>query len=133
MSRLLEVQCGQDGSALLLDGIEAAGVESQSLQDGGGHLSGFDKARYRAGRQAGLGYQYHYVGVILREAAMLRLLLGTSGVDHTHVWLHDDIGRAGVAARRQPRRIEHRLQRGSIEDLADSGRGRVLLQYSGRG
>src|SRR5689334_15489566 len=66
-------------------GIEGIRIEAQDFQNRGSHLSGLHKAVNGAGLDAGVGNQQHHVGIVMREAAVLGLLLQISGVDHAHV------------------------------------------------
>ena len=50
-----EVNSGKDGCTFHLDGLEALGIESQSLKDGGSHLDSFHKASHSAGYTTSIG------------------------------------------------------------------------------
>src|SRR6516225_1559745 len=111
-------------------GVQQFGVEAESLQDRGSHLSRFHKAVDGPGRKARTGYQQHHIGIVMREAAVLGLLLEVSGIDHADVWNHDDVRRPGIAACTQmaagtgsvgdARRVENGRYRTAIVDLAKS-------------
>src|SRR5277367_6120149 len=132
------IQARQNGCAFLPDGIQARRIEAEDLQDSGGHLSRFHKAVDSARLDARVGDQQYHVGVIVREAAMLGLLLGAAGVNHSDVRRYDDIGRARVAARteeaagpgicRYARRVKQGCEGIAIKNLADSRLCRVGFQ-----
>ena len=89
---LLKAQSRQDWRALLLNGVEAAGIEAQCLKDSGSDLRGLDEAGHRLRLQARIRNQDHLVSIVLCEAAVLCVLLVTSRVDRSGVRLHDNVG-----------------------------------------
>ncbi len=93
---LVEIQPGQDWSAFLPDRIEAVRVEAQQLKDGGGDLHRLHEARDRLAVKIRVRDEQHHVGVVVRKAAVLGLLLEASGVHHAHVGYHDDVRRTRV-------------------------------------
>ena len=92
----------------------------------------------RPGCDVRVRYQQHHVGIVMREAAMLGLLFGASGVNHADVRRHDDIGRPRIAAGPQiaagagnggnAGRVKHGRERSAVKDLADSRRRGVALE-----
>ena len=132
---LLKAQSRQDCRTLFSNGVKAAGIEAQCLEDCGSDLRGPHEGGHRARIKTRIRNQHHHIGIVVRKTAMLRMFRVASRIHYSDVRLHDNVGRARVAIRRQAGFVEHRFERRPIEDLAeaDSGRTARLERADGTG
>src|SRR5215472_6026149 len=95
----LEWNRWQNRGSFLTDGIKLPRVNVQGLENGRSYL-GCAHCRPHCTRfETRIGQQQNDIGVVVREAAMLRLLMVAARIGDADVWGHDDIGRAGVLFR----------------------------------
>ena len=118
-----EFDVRQNGSALNTNGIQLARIQVERFQDGWSNLGGAHAGVDCLGLEGGIGHQQNDIGVVMGEAAVLRLFLGAAGVSNADIRGDDDVRRARV----DRRVVVVEGQRRAIVDLPerDSGGGGV--------
>ena len=94
----LFVRIPQNRRTLHPDGIKSVWIKAEDLQDRRSHLSGLHETSDSAGTGVRIRYQQHHIGIVMCEPAVLGSLFEVSGIHHSHIWNHDDVRRARIAA-----------------------------------
>src|ERR1700726_4328629 len=97
---LFKVESRKNRSEFFSNRLQAIGIESQGLQDGGSDLLGFDRSGDGLVLETRVRDQQHHVGVIMRETAMLHQFPGAPGINHSNIGLDKNIRRAWISVGR---------------------------------
>jgi hypothetical protein len=119
--------------AFLAYGLQRRRVESEYLEDSRSYLHCCARDAHSGGPESGIRQQHNDIGIVMGKVAVLSQFLGTTGISAANVRRNQDIRRARVTTRRQPRRVEKLRNTRSPEDLADAryviARGRLRLKH----
>jgi hypothetical protein len=93
---------GSTGVPSAFTASRAARIQPQRLQDRRRYLRGCRFGRDGLCREAWMRYQQHDIGIVMREAAVIRDHRRAAGVGYAHVRGHDNVRRPRILPRPQP-------------------------------